>query len=861
MRRRTFLQSIQAAAAAPALQPLATSRATPVPLAALYTASPSGIGPRPWARNATGVTDGLLRTPSGSQTLRGLPFELGPAPVTQKSLILLSSASIPGAVSSAEIPLNKPARWLCLATYCDWETVEFDPAGPEDMESIGLLLAEATLLFQDGSTHAFPIRRRYETSPPAAAWGRECFNAIQSNTWRTVGLNDPVPRGSDWGSHQQSVLYQAVTPAALWICALENPRPDQALRALRLDARSPQFLAATGLTLFQGVENPLRHERRRVFRITLPDPAAGPGRWRVETDLGHVVRTMPALDFQPADWLAAEVAALAGERLSPKSDPRLLYAEIACSNEAVITLTDTQSGARHRYDVAGRELTSLRVEILEPAKTWIHGRILDGATNRPTPARLAFRSLDGRYIPPYGHRTEVNAAWFEDYGADTMLGPAGFAYVDGTFQIELPVGDVLVELSKGFEYQPVRRRLSITPGQRTLDLHLRRSSDWRVNGWVTADTHVHFLSPSTALLESQAEGVNLVNLLAAQWGDLFTNVGDLAHGPLLSADRETLVSVGTENRQHLLGHLGLLSGHGEPVFPLSADGPSEAFLGDPLYTSMSDWADACRARDGLVVAVHFPNPNAEMAAEIVRGKVDAVELYPRFDGGFRTLAYQDWYRYLNCGYRVAAAGGTDKMSAATPVGGNRTYAWIGAEEFTFANWAAAVRAGRTFSTTGPLLDFHADGRMPGGEIRLRSGGGAVEVKLTATSIVPFHSLEVVLNGKVVASREEPAGTRALTISETIKTTGPGWIAARCSSRYRAARFGVAAHSSPVYLTVPGEEAFSAPAAAYFLRLIEGCQLYVDNYATRPDAARWSHIRQALKDAHTALHARGVKHAH
>lgn len=861
MRRRTFLQTVQAAAAAPALQPLATSRATPISLSAHYTAGPTDIGPRQWARNTPGVTDNLIRVPSGSQTLRGLPFELGPAAIGEKSVILLSSNGSPSTVSRAEIPLDKQARWLCLATYCDWETAEFDPAGPDDMESIGLLLAEATLAYGDGSSHEFPIRRRYETNSPAAAWSRECFNAIQSNTWRTVGLNDPVPRGSEWGAHQQSVLYHAVTPSALWICALENPRPDQPIRALRLEARSSQFLAASGLTLFHGVENPLRHERRRLFRITLPDPAAGHGRWRVETDLGYVVRTIPAVDFRPGEWLAAEAAALAGERSGPKPDPRLLYAEIACSNEATITLTDSQTGARYRYDVAGRELSSLRVEILEPAKVWIHGRILDDATGRPVPARLAFRSLEGRYIPPHGHRTEVNSAWFEDFGADTVLGQASFAYVDGTFQIELPVGDVLVELSKGFEYQPVRRRLTVESGQRNLDLRLRRSSDWRVNGWVTADTHVHFLSPSTALLESQAEGVNLVNLLAAQWGDLFTNVGDLAHGPLLSPDRETLVSVGTENRQHLLGHLGLLGGHGEPVFPLSADGPMEAFLGDPLYNSMSDWADACRARDGLVVAVHFPNPNAEMAAEIVRGKVDAVELYPRFDGGFRSLAYQDWYRYLNCGYRVAAAGGTDKMSAGTPVGGNRTYAWIGPEEFTFANWAAAVRAGRTFSTTGPLLDFHADGRMPGGEIRLRSGGGAVEVKVTATSIVPFHSLEIVFNGKVVASREESAGTRALTLAETVKVTGPGWIAARCSSRYRAARFGVAAHTSPVYLVVPGEEAFSAPAAAYFLRLIEGCQLYVDNYATRPDAARWNRIRQTLRDAHALLHARGLKHSH
>ena len=166
----------------------------------------------------------------------------------------------------------------------------------------------------------------------------------------------------------------------------------------------------------------------------------------------------------------------------------------------------------------------------------MHGRMVDDSTGRPTPVRMAFRSNDGRYMPPYGHRTEINSAWFQDYGADVRLGDVSFAYVDGTFQVELPVGEVYVEMSKGFEYEVVRKRLEIAPGQRELELRMRQS-DWRKKGWVTADTHVHFLSPSTAVLEAQAEGLNLVNLLAAQWGDLYTNVGDLAHGPLVSRTR------------------------------------------------------------------------------------------------------------------------------------------------------------------------------------------------------------------------------------------------------------------------------------------------------------------------------------
>lgn len=99
--------------------------------------------------------------------------------------------------------------------------------------------------------------------------------------------------------------------------------------------------------------------------------------------------------------------------------------------------------------------------------------------------------------------------------------------------------------------------------------------------------------------------------------------------------------------------------------------------------------------------------------------------------GAGTPTLQLWYRYLNCGYRLTAAGGTDKMAASTPVGGNRTYAYPAGQEFSFGNWAAAMRARRTFATTGPLPEF-------------RAGGGTPEVVVETTSFVPFQSLEVVL---------------------------------------------------------------------------------------------------------------------
>ncbi|MCY4496940.1 MAG: hypothetical protein OXC14_06605 [Rhodospirillaceae bacterium] len=55
----------------------------------------------------------------------------------------------------------------------------------------------------------------------------------------------------------------------------------------------------------------------------------------------------------------------------------------------------------------------------------------------------------------------------------------------------------------------------MTGDTHTITIELDRVLDWRMRGWVTADTHVHFLSPGTAMLEGAAEGVNVINLLAS----------------------------------------------------------------------------------------------------------------------------------------------------------------------------------------------------------------------------------------------------------------------------------------------------------------------------------------------------------
>ncbi len=801
------------------------------------------------------VAQDLEKLPEGEQDFWGIPFALGDRNALQ-SWVRLNDAGL-------AVPIERSGiTHFVIAHFCDAEPGVSAQAGMSGMVARpGELLAAYTLRYADGEEQLQPIRRRFEINS-TVAWGQLAFAARPQSGTQPADLNGPYPRGS-WGYWQTGLQAQrARTASNYWIYALPNPHPDRIVEALHVASKSDVNVVIAGITLYSGTHHPLRHNQLESFRIELPAELrdASPEDTPVSVDLGTLARKYAVPAFDPDIWLADEAPGL-GEAESGDTATSLIV-DVTASPDATLNVADHAVPMESLYNT-GKSKSSdgkVRVEVLTPERTWVHVRLEDAESSKPTAARVHFRSPDGRYFPPYGHRHEVNANWFEDYAGDLKLGDTQYAYVDGTFQIELPVGDVYVEIFKGFEYQPLRKRLSIAPGQRELTLKLARPLNWRTHGWVTADTHVHFISPQTAWLEGQAEGVNLINLLASQWGDLYTNVADITGEVSGVSSDDTVVYVGTENRQHLLGHISLLGVQGEPIYPMTTAGASESYIGDPVLSSMSEWADRARERDGLVVIPHFPNPYTEAVAEIVLGKVDAVEL-KYFTPTIDFFGLNEWYRFLNNGYRVAAVGGTDKMSAGIPVGGVRTYALL-QDEFSFGTWADAVRAGRTFTTSGPLIDVRVEGKHPGNELKLPAGGGTLTVEAWAESVLPFQELQVICNGAVVATQTVPKGEKSCRISQEVKLNGSGWIAARCVSSLEVQHswvVNVAAHTSPVYIVADNRELFNPSDATYMMTILDGGLTWLDTLATRADAERHAGVRQVFE--HAKAHLQGRLHSH
>jgi len=374
----------------------------------------------------------------------------------------------------------------------------------------------------------------------------------------------------------------------------------------------------------------------------------------------------------------------------------------------------------------------------------------------------------------------------------------------------------------------------VTPGQDEIVLEVEKVLDWREKGWVTADTHVHFLSPMTALLEGAAEGVNVINLLASQWGELMTNVGDFDGQTTWGSkeaggDGEYLVRVGTENRQHVLGHISLLGYGGRMITPMTTGGPDESALGDPIEILLTEWARQCKQQGGLVVLPHFPQPRAEHAASLVCGDIDAVEMTSWGDlyGGIDPYSLSDWYRYLNCGYQVPAVGGTDKMSANTAVGTVRTYARILPDQaFNYPNWMEAVRRAETFVTYGPLLAFSVDGHPMGSQMQMTSSGGRVAVEWQVSSVtIPMSRVELVVNGEiresVAVSPNKDHGSWSIRIPKS------SWLALLVRGHYADKPEIIAAHSSPVMIMLEESRMLTATDAVTILEQIEGALAYVD----------------------------------
>jgi hypothetical protein len=832
----------------------------------------------------TGVSEemsaALQHAPSGDCVSWGIPFKIEKVVPIQQNAITLNFGPV-------------AARWLVFLHTSDLRKIEPGPGGFwSPMRGEGQLAehtADYVMLYQDGTEERAAIRRRHQVGMFQRRWGENCFESVAHCKPRPLRAPHEQLR-SYWGDSQTRVDVADSMPWVNWLWAWENPHPDRAIAGVRFEPMSG-LVIVSAISAGNVSSFPLRWQARRKAMLTLAEGESfRPGLdergllSQIQLDLGQVISVTPRLEYPNDTWSDTY-----NNQMPVKSERDVLIeytahpeAEFHLADGRTIPVLSVVEGPRTEVE---RDQATV-VQPVTPAMQRVTLRVIERKGGRPVPVKLHVHGEWGEYLPPVDRHRIPNPAWFEDYSVDFVHSevwaesgpnPHYCTYISGETDLNLPQGKVYIEVAKGFEVRPIRKVVEIKPDTREIVVEIERVLPWRERGWVTADTHVHFLSPMSALLEGAAEGVNIVNLLASQWGELMTNVGDFDGKTTWGSreaggDGEYLVRMGTENRQHVLGHISLLGYSGRIITPMTTGGPDESALGDPIEILLTEWARQCKRQGGVVVLPHFPQPRAEHAASIVSGDVDAIEMtsWGNLYGGINPYSLSDWYRYLNCGYLVAAVGGTDKMSANTAVGTVRTYARIASDEpFTYAAWMDAMRRAETFVTYGPLVEFMVDGRPMGSRIEMSSTGGTVDVTWQVASVtVPISRVELIINGEIRESLAVPPDQASGNWS--VKVDKSSWLALLVRALGTTHHYAdkpeiIAAHSSPVMVMVEGSPMLAAADALTILDQIEGALAYLDTVGTRAENAAYQQMRLVLTSAHRALHNRmheqGYYHGH
>jgi len=815
------------------------------------------------------LPDGL-RTPQGftechgQQVLRGMPFAFGA--VDEPNVILLDKAS-------AKVGLSGARAAFVLVVHVAETALEFDPEPPPRLDAarrpFGRLVSEYELTFEDGSRASIPIRRGFEIEGASPHWLTGPALCVPATDY---GAALTIEEALDLGPLPEESADSGVGPMrlrgprfGLWIHALRNPKPEAALRSIDLRPRDERS-AAYAVTLTELEEHPLRPGVRERLRLRLPDDVKLNAIGEVDAadigiDLGAVISARAALQYDDRRWTNP------GPVVHARRSEREVVVEYAAHPQARLYV-----GGRVHVLASGR--TDL-VEVLPAARRPVRLRFVDRASRAPVAVRLHLHGTSGEHLAPRGHHRKVDRAFYQDRYAEFAANEVQHVYVDGECTADLPVGRVFLDIARGFEVAPIRAAVDVGPGTDELVFELDRVVGWRDRGWVTADTHVHFLSPQTALLEARAEDVNVVNLLAAQWGELFTNVGDFDGRTAFGGDEcgvgEHLVRVASENRMPILGHISLLGYGGPLIQPLSSGHPPEAALGDSVDETPATWARRCIDQGGLVVIPHAQNVGLGHAAAVVLGVVNAIEIMhgnplvsrpyegrggPDFElPALHPYGLAHWYRYLNLGYQLPVVGGSDKMSADMLLGGVRTYAHLGDVELTFENWAGAIRAGNTFVSAGPLAVLAVEGKPPGGVVKLPRGGGSVQVEwLVQSVVVPIERVEVVCGG-VVTESIDVGGKLDASGQCSVALARSTWIALRLRGSLHGHAGHVIAHTSAVQVIVGGVGVFSEPDAGSVLDEIEAAMAYLDTVAPRADDRRARELRADFEHADDQLRRR------
>ena len=462
----------------------------------------------------------------------------------------------------------------------------------------------------------------------------------------------------------------------------------------------------------------------------------------------------------------------------------------------------------------------------------IAGRVTDAETGQVVPCTVAIRAAVGPVLTDHpSFRDGIRSA--------------------GIFEQEVPAGETVVRITRGFDYEPIEQRVALAAGdRRELQFRLRRRSPLHRLGWVAGDSHVHMIHGERTIVVSfddvaraaRAEGLDYLSL-CQRWNVPEETPEAIEPACLRAGTPDFTLTWNLEApKNYWRGDVAHCAGHGwtlgmrgrtpdgrsaiselldisawdyESDKPPAPNFESHALIhtlgGIVSYTHPHRWHLGKWGGRGIypIDEKHFiSNLAQELPFDTVAGPTyDMLDIMMQpHERDVNRQGQELWFMLLNHGYRIPATASSD-TTFDNPGGGVpgkvRVYTLTGGDRSPAAV-ADAVKAGRNFVTSGPLLLLEIGNRQVGDVVRAPARLNA-RVRAWGASKV-----EIVRNGEVVRKFSGEGG------AFRVEEPGTAWYIARA---YGAAE-GEVAVTNPIYFEGADYRA-PQPAPAHVEAVITG----------------------------------------
>jgi hypothetical protein len=516
-------------------------------------------------------------------------------------------------------------------------------------------------------------------------------------------------------------------------------------------------------------------------------------------------------------------------------------------------------GAYHLRAVApgGREVA--REFALDGAKLALEPIVLGEAARLRLPRgqtfRLVFVGEQGTEDPRFGDDLLDFRVNGEEIPAGPVVNALSLAGLpDDPAEVVLAPGRYRVLATRGPEYEIRETRLTLAAGETATLAIEAPPRALETPGWIAADLHVHsaesfdaswplarqlaaFAANGAEVLISTEHdrivdprptlarlglGDRLVGLTGVEvtssyaGGEVPYTIGHLNLYPMR---REPLAFRGGAPRSEgrrvraLLAELG--RGDGAPFVQLNHPRSDEQVMEDGAY--FTHLAVAGKAYDPTRPLDAKPNQvltERDPATGLRDLDYDGVELLNGPDANRFRLVRADWLSLLLQGNVHVGVGNSDTHRAGQVPGLPRSYVALADDRvagFDEAAFFAALRRGRAFASTGPLLDVKLGEAGPGE--RFSGRHGMLRVAVAAASWVPVERLLVHRDGQIVVER---AITRGDAVELPLEFARDGFVVVEVEGvpdpTYRALLPGFTplAIANPIFVDADGDSAWKAP---------------------------------------------------